>query len=485
MHHLAHSIWYTKTVAILWLLTYALQLSVQAEENGTPSTTSWEYAACQIGINCVSSDQSVDVKDVQAIEQQLRTLIERERIGAWSITSVSTAATDGDSPVTTAGTMDKQIAIDLKQLSNTIQARIQVTDLHTTQVLPDSTISTTESTKLAALILAELDRLVLPVARVSKWDGTQVTLRVRGGQLRTILKNYTPGTVLLPVERVRGLTNLPTTEQVRPIAWTWLIVEKLDAGKVIAKAHSALPSNGDPGDNTGSEVLALPITAVNTETVLAIQSTNNKKTPLAGLNMIARLPSENAKIALTTMTDPTGTVALKPRMDHTRQTPRIELWNIEIYLGDEFVTSLPLVPGALKSEKIALPLEPAFVEAWLQLQLRRAKLTDTISRRQVLQARILDAAKAKQTTVVSQLRGELTALPTAAQLLTGLPVIDPAKYSEAGTGIETWARRTRKALSNYHTVTAKLLGGAVPADGNKEIDPSTEPMNPETPPESM
>ncbi len=131
-------------------------------------------------------------------------------------------------------------------------------------------------------------------------------------------------------------------------------------------------------------------------------------------------------------------MTLKPRLDSVRQISRIEIWNIEIYLGEEFVTSLPLVPGAMKSEKIALPLEPVFVEAWSQLQLRRAKLTDTISRRQVLQARILDAVKAKQMAVVSQLRGELSALPTASQLLAGLPVIDPTKYSEAGTGIESW-----------------------------------------------
>ncbi len=84
------------------------------------------------------------------------------------------------------------------------------------------------------------------------------------------------------------------------------MVEKLDAGKVIAKVHSALPSNGDPGDNTGSEVLALPITAVSAETTLAMHSTNNKKSPLGGLNIIARATGDNSKIALTTMTDPLG-----------------------------------------------------------------------------------------------------------------------------------------------------------------------------------
>ncbi len=206
MHHIARSIWFTHVVASIWLLSCVLALTVKADENAAPSMNSWEYSACQLNVSCTCSDQSLDAKQVQAIDQQLRNLIERERIGMWSITNTGVTATDGDSPVTVTSATDKQISIDLTQLTKTIQARIQVTDLHTNQVFPASTITTTDSTKLAMQILAELDRLVLPVARVSKWDGAQVTLRVRGGQLRSILKNYTPGTVLLPVERVRGLT---------------------------------------------------------------------------------------------------------------------------------------------------------------------------------------------------------------------------------------------------------------------------------------
>lgn len=246
-----------------------------------------------------------------------------------------------------------------------------------------------------------------PLARVEGVKDSQVSLRLRGGQIppRDLgLTFVAPHTIFRPVVRFNDrdgeiLADKPPT----PINWTYLRADTVDAGVVTCQIFTGLRSPLTARRRGRTEQLALAVHPPDAPTELVLSSRTDSSRRLFGYEVVGYDPS-GKESAVLGQTDRDGKLTVLPAPFGLRV--------LVIKSGGELLARLPLVPGV---EPVALASvsdddQRLAVEGYITgLQ---EEVVDLVARRGTLMARIRAHIAADRLKEAGELLVELRQLAT-------------------------------------------------------------------------
>ena len=494
------------------LCCLACQTLRAQEEASASSLPSWEYTPYKIQLFFSSSDQSFSAAELEATLSALKPLVEREWRGSWQTQwSVGTAPpaaapaaaaaepdADGAAPAAAPVAVDKIVDIDLQRFG--AETRVQVTfrDTASRRVSEPLRLLAATTSEIPQQTAALLKAGFAPLARVTKYESKQATLRIKGGKLLGVSNQFVPGSVLLPLERAR--TDGTEPAEARSLKWTMLGVTRVSSGQLNTAVYSGLPQAGDPGENRPVDFLALGLQSVRAETELTILGMSpavtainpdipadeqakaaamvtvpQAKVPLAGVRVTARPFNEPTRVAWQGTTDQLGRLRLPARWDAAAGTYRAQLWLLEIGAGGETLTTLPCCPGALEKLNLFLPANAQWVSTQQWLEETRELVLQVMARKKIQLARIAEANKNKQAAEVGRLQSELRLLPDAGKVMQSTPVLTLIPEGTEGTAaLFALQKKQLEALTEIREFAKDQLGGVLPANPNLPVVPMAE-----------
>lgn len=487
-----------------------------AQQEAPEYFPSWEYTPYQMQLLLGSRDQSVPAAELETILAALRPIVEREWRGswqtAWSIgaatpdaagktVSPDAAAEEADQPAP-ADSFDQSVEIDLLRLGAETRVQVRFRDAATNRVGEPLQLLAASAAEIPVQTAALLKAGFAPLARVAKYERGQAVLRIKGGKLLSVSRQFAAGSVLLPIERAR--TDDAGASATRALKWTLLGVTRVSGAQLTASVHSGLPQAGDPGENQPIDFLAQPLQSVRAETELtvlgmspavaainndlpaeeqakAVATVSQAKVPLAGIRVTARAFDQPTRVAWSGVTDQQGRLRLPARWDASVGAYRAQLWLLDIGAGGETLATLPCSPGAMDKVTLALPANPQWVAAQLWLEETRELILQVLARKKIQIARIAEAQKNKQTAELGRLQSEYRLLPDAGKVLQSTPVLTLIPEGTEGTAALVILQKRQLAALQEIRQFAAALGGLLPADPNLPVTPMAEPMPGENP----
>lgn len=241
---------------------------------------------------------------------------------------------------------------------------------------------------LESLAFDALVTAFAPLARLEKAERSEAVLRLRAAALtprEPALRFVVPGDLLRAA--VRHNDREGKLVEVRPVDWTYLVVEEIDGSALTCHVHSALRSPLSGRRRGRIEPLALLIRPTGASTRLSLVTKDNPPRPLAGYDLYAYAHGQPTTTALG-RTDRQGSV-LVPPADHPLRL-------LLVKHGGELLAKLPMVPGLEPELTAILAPDDARLAVEGFITGMQEDLVDLVARRKVLLAQALNALDSGQ-----------------------------------------------------------------------------------------
>lgn len=254
-----------------------------------------------------------------------------------------------------------------------------------------------------------------PLGRVewveSQEDGMRAGLRLRAGGLPTRdpdLQLARAGQLFCPIVRLNdregglrrdreGNIVLP-----QPVPWTFLAVERVEAGEAACRVHSGLSAPLSAGRRGRMEQLALGVVPRREATRLVLRGRREPHEPMAGYEVLVQRPGEKAT-RLVGRTDRAGSVEVAP----TDEPLSIVL----VRSGQQLLARLPVAAGFTAEATAFVPDDTERLEVEAFVSALQEQLVDTVTRREVLLARAEAQLEAGRPAEARELLDTLQRLP--------------------------------------------------------------------------
>lgn len=341
------------------------------------------------------------------------------------------------------GTADNEPAADADMVFRlaleTAGARWRVSgrqwDATTRRLSPTVTRETTDRRAVAETARQVLAALFRPVLMVEETDagGETVALRQRAGALvagdeMPALRGSLHAGDLLQVV-LRYFDRDHRLRQVQPVAWTYLVVQSAERGRVTARVVSGLRSPLGIGRRR-VDVAAVAVRPHFDGTRLQLVHQNAPEEPLAGrgVTVAARtLPDEAAD------DEPIRQLSDRRGMVRLAADPSRPLVWVTVEGADRWLARVPVAPGVEPQLRLELPDDTRRLAAAGDLAQLKARLVDTVARRATLLVRTRAAARAGDWPAATRYLKTLDALPTARTLHDELRALLAAAGAPAGS----------------------------------------------------
>lgn len=265
------------------------------------------------------------------------------------------------------------------------------------------------------LMADECFRLILrtfrPLGQVEAGERGRATVRLQGGALAPPdpgIRWLAPGDVLRVAVRYNDRDG--SLRQVRPIDWTYLVVDTVDEDGIQCAVQTGLRSPLSRRRRGLVEPLALAIGSPGPATRLELRSLDDEPQPLIGYEIIDR--SDTAKPVVVGRTDSRGAIEIT-----AGPTPVRDLW---VRNGSAWLAKLPVAPGAFDVVQAQLPDDGPRFAAEGFLGGFQEELVDVVTRRQVLVSLVALKIEQQEYAAAEELLRRLRRLPGRQQLSTEL-----------------------------------------------------------------
>ena len=253
----------------------------------------------------------------------------------------------------------------------------------------------------------------VPLAQIRRVEDDQVTAYVRAGALLrpessvrrwNVPIEITTGDILQPVIRRADRNGKVSSDGVKPIQWTVLLVEEQVGGELICKTLSGYKQPFNVRRSARVEQLALLIRPKYDTTTLRLTDRRNPEQPLVGYDIYSRRPGAEVSEFMG-RTDWRGLLQIDP----DQESPVRVLY---VKNGNRLLGKLPVIPGQMLELTAPLRNDDGRLEAEGVVLGLKENLIDLVARREVLSSRIRARIEDGKLAEAEQLLGELGRLET-------------------------------------------------------------------------
>jgi len=238
-----------------------------------------------------------------------------------------------------------------------------------------------------------------PLAKIDKAEKKEATLRLRGGALPRPDDSWNllrPGDLLRPLMRFNQRDGAP--RKILPIAWTYLLVESIDASVAHCQIHSGLRNPLSSRTRGRIDRLALLIHPEGESTNLQLVTRGDRDSPLEGYQVYAH-PAQSKTTTWLGESDANGNV----RISSDGHALRILL----VKHGGDFLARLPLAPGFVTTAVAEIPNDDERLEVVGIITGLQESLVDLVVRREMLMLRLRAAIEAGDFDQANEIVGHL------------------------------------------------------------------------------
>jgi hypothetical protein len=293
-----------------------------------------------------------------------------------------------------------------------------------------------------------------PLVRVESSRGRKASVRMRASGL--VRFDHCPslvktGDVLRPVIRRNDRRGEPKPGGIEVLEWTYLLVREPQDYLLDCDVYSA-SRNPLVGRNSANlERMALRVRPRGPSTELQLVARGQSPQPLEGYEIVAKKPvaeeaaDPNASVRLG-LTDWRGMIAVE-RTD-------LPLRLIYVKNGSHLIARLPVVPGFLPHQVMALPSDDKRLEAEAFVKGMESTVMDLVARREILSSRIRRRIQEGKFDQARQLLDEIKGFQTKEDLEMMLTSRQQAGLSSA----DAWQQqRIDQMLSGTRILLNKYL----------------------------
>lgn len=438
----------------------------------------------------VSPDEGLPHSSQHPLPATRQTTVEAAKIGrpppathhVWQLAAEATDATLLPEDWVKSG-HDKVLLVRVDPAMDGWQLAAREWDAATWRLGPVLVLPVRQPTKLcdtAVFAVLEVFRPLAQIERVKTGrEGQHAVLRLRAGGLPTRdsdLQLVRTGQLFCPIVRLndregqlrRDGDGNPILPQ--PIPWTFLITEEVRAAEAFCRVQSGLSAPLSASRRGRTEQLALGVVPRPETTRLTLLDRHEPHDPIAGYQVFAQRPGETAT-RLIGRTDQAGSVNMSPTDD-----PLVILL---VRSGQQLLARLPVAAGFATDLTAYLPDDAQRLEAEAFVTALQEQLVDTITRRQVLLARVEAQLEAGRVDEAKDLLAQLRQLPDRETLRRRL-VTRQSQLRSADPHVQ-------RQIEALFTDTSKLLDGHLdpaPVDALSQAIARQASRKPEPPPDT-
>ena len=251
-----------------------------------------------------------------------------------------------------------------------------------------------------------------PLARVEPADRGQAVLHIKAAGLPTrdpTLVTLHQDDVFQPILRHNDREG--QFRRAAPVPWTFCTVTAISPEEVRCRVHSATRATLATRGRGRVESLALRVVPPSGSTTLLLQSRTEPKTPLAAYDVFSHPPDQKTTTFLG-RTDRQGRLVVPPAENLIRV--------LLIKNGGESLARLVLVPGLEPQMTAEIVNDDRRLAAEGFIIGLQGELVDTVTRREILMARIRARIEAQEADEARALLDELRRLPKKSQFVVRL-----------------------------------------------------------------
>ena len=253
----------------------------------------------------------------------------------------------------------------------------------------------------------------------------------------------TPGEVYLPLLVRTNTAGEILPENVKPLPWTYLTLEKQDKKHWVTDVHSGIRTPYGLRRRGRVQQLAIALRFAPGETSIRFHARHSTKQSLSGYEVFERDMQED-KSELLGLTDSNGAITILPN-DQPVQI-------LFLRSDGQLLAKVPVAPGAVQDIVVPVGDDPARLRAQAALMSLREELIDLVARRNILMARVRDRLKNGKFGEAQDLFAELDGLPSRSQFAQK---IDTATNNKLNRSTDA---RIQARIDKMFDDTRKLLG---------------------------